>query len=73
MATTIRERQRARASGVLWLVATALAISAFGVKYRQDGEVEWVRVAVIAFCALAAIYAFARQPAPPADADDELR
>ncbi len=76
MATT-RARQRARASGVLWLVATALAISAFGLEYRRHGVVDWVRVALIGLCALAALHAFVRQPAAgpvePADAPSDRR
>ena len=62
MATTTRARQRARASGVLWLAAMALALSAFGMKYRDEGRVDWTRVGVVVFCAAAAVHAFARQP-----------
>jgi hypothetical protein len=73
MATTTRARQRARAGGVLWLVATALAITAFVAEYRRDGRLSWARLGVIGVCATAAVVAFARQPTARDDAHGDGR
>lgn len=60
--TTARVR-RTRLAAVLWLVAAALAVSAFGLEYRRDGTLDWVRALLAAVCLAAAAQSFGRAAA----------
>ena len=65
--------RRTRLAAVLWLVAAALAVSAFGLEYRRHGTLDWVRALLAAACLAAAAQSFGRAAARDrrADATDD--
>jgi hypothetical protein len=54
----------ARLTGILYLVAAALALAAAGIRYYRNGEISWVWAAAGVFCLAMGLAAWKRaQPA----------